>query len=130
MGGHVIEVKVYYEDTDSGGVVYYANYLKYFERARTEYLEEKGISIKELMEEGILFAVTEASLRYHRPGVYGDILNIETAITGRGRASLVFSHQVIRKNTGELLVSGSVKIASVSDAMRPVRLPQRVSNLL
>jgi acyl-CoA thioester hydrolase len=125
-----IEVKVYYEDTDCGGVVYYANYLRYFERARTEYLEQRGVSLKGLMELGVCFVVVDASAHYCQSGRYGDILMIETDITDRGGASITFSHQVMRKQTGELLVSGLVKLVSVSRQMKPVKLPESVLQVL
>ncbi len=125
-----IEVKVYYEDTDCGGVVYYANYFRYFERARTEYLEQRGVSLKDLMDKGILFVVVDASAHYRQPGRYGDVLVIETAVADRSAASITFSHQVKRKQTGELLVSGVVKIASVSGRLKPTRLPDTVLKVL
>jgi acyl-CoA thioester hydrolase len=122
----IIEVKIYYEDTDCGGVVYYANYLKYFERARTEFLEKRGILLKDLMKEGIYFVVVSVELKYHTPGRYADILVVESTVEDVGYASIVFHHRVIRKATEELIVSGMVKIASVSDKMRPVRIPQKI----
>ncbi len=130
MTGDRIEVKVYYEDTDCGGVVYYANYFRYFERARTEYLEQRGVSLKGLMEKGVCFVVVDASAHYRQSGRYGDILMIETDITDRGAASITFSHQVMRKQTGDLLVSGLVKLASVSEQMKPVKLPESVLQVL
>ncbi|WP_455244354.1 YbgC/FadM family acyl-CoA thioesterase, partial [Petrachloros mirabilis] len=66
-----MDVKIYYEDTDCGGVVYYANYLKYFERARTHYLEERGLSVARLLEEGRAFVVVRAELDYRTPARYG-----------------------------------------------------------
>ncbi|NOY39904.1 MAG: YbgC/FadM family acyl-CoA thioesterase [Nitrospirae bacterium] len=125
-----IEVKVYYEDTDCGGVVYYANYFRYFERARTEYLEQRGVSLKGLMEKGICFVVVDASAHYRQSGRYGDVLTIETDIADRGPASITFSHQVTRRQTGDLLVSGLVKIASVSEQMKPIKLPESVRQVL
>ena len=69
-----MEVRIYYEDTDCGGVVYYGNYLKYFERARTQYLEERGLSVAELMKEGTVFVVVHAEVDYRSPARYGDRL--------------------------------------------------------
>jgi hypothetical protein len=66
--GHVLKVRIYYEDTDCGGVVYYANYLRYFERARTEFLEDKGVDLRKLMEEGVTFVVAEAMSSRSRRG--------------------------------------------------------------
>ncbi len=119
---HRYEVKIYYEDTDCGGVVYYANYLRYFERARTELLEAGGISLKRLMEEGRLFVVVEAFMKYISPGKYGDVLVIETSLDKMGPASIVFGHRVVRESTGECLVEGSVKLGSVGRNLKPLRL--------
>ena len=69
-----MEIRIYYEDTDCGGVVYYANYLKYFERARTQYLEERGLSVAELRDGGTQFMVVHAELDYRSPARYGDTL--------------------------------------------------------
>ena len=78
-----MEVRIYYEDTDCGGVVYYANYLKYFERARTHYLEEHGLSVTGLLKEGTQFLVVHAELDYRTPARYGETLTIDTtSLTG------------------------------------------------
>ena len=69
-----MEIRIYYEDTDCGGVVYYANYLKYFERARTHYLEARGVSVAEMLKGGIQFMVVRADIEYRSPGRYGDRL--------------------------------------------------------
>jgi acyl-CoA thioester hydrolase len=122
MSKNILRVKIYYEDTDCGGVVYYANYLRYFERARTEFLETHGISLKNLIDEGIYFIVTEAAVKYNSPGRYGDVLLIETEITKIGYASIVFRHFVFRDETGENLVESTVKLGCVGTDMKPVRL--------
>lgn len=123
---HKTRVKIYYEDTDCGGVVYYANYLRYFERARTEFLESKGISLKALMEDGIYFVVAEAALRYLAPGRYGDVLSVGTSVDRAGPASIIFSHIVSREGTGEGLVKATVKLGCVGDDMKPVRLREDI----
>lgn len=123
---HTILVKIYYEDTDCGGVVYYANYLRYFERARTEFLESRGVSLKALMEEGIYFVVAEAELKYRAPGIYGDILAVGTSVDRAGPASITFSHDVRRESTGEGLVEATVKLGCVGSDMKPVKLRRDV----
>lgn len=128
MTKHRTDIKIYYEDTDCGGVVYYANYLKYAERARTEFLESKGIYLNTLMEEGIYFVVAEASLRYLSPGRYGDRLIVETVVNRLGPASIIFGHRVLREATGELIVEGSVKIGCVGRDMKPIRIRQDISD--
>lgn len=117
---------MYYEDTDCGGVVYYANYLRYVERARTEFFESRGVSLRALMDEGIYFVVAEAALKYLSPGRYGDILVIETTVEKVGPASIVFRHSVIRDNTGEKLVEATVKLGCVGQDMKPLRLRQNI----
>ncbi len=119
---HILKIKIYYEDTDCGGVVYYANYLRYFERARTEFLEEKGLKLRTLMDEGVFFVVAEASLKYLSPGRYGDVLRIETWVEKAGSASIVFGHRVTREGTGEHLAGGSVRLGCVGQDMKPMRL--------
>jgi acyl-CoA thioester hydrolase len=119
---HLLKVKIYYEDTDCGGVVYYANYLKYFERARTELFESRGMDLKKLMDEGISFVVAEAYLKYLSPGRYGDRFSVETSIDKVGPASISFTHRVLREGTGEAIVEGTVKIACVGRSVKPMRI--------
>jgi acyl-CoA thioester hydrolase len=106
-----MEVKIYYEDTDCGGVVYYANYLKYFERARTQYLEERGLSVAGLMKEGRVFVVVHAELDYRAPARYGETLRIETVITDMTLASITFAHVVRERESGSVVVEGSARLA-------------------
>jgi acyl-CoA thioester hydrolase len=123
---HTLKIRIYYEDTDCGGVVYYANYLRYVERARTEFLESRGVGMKKLMDEGVYFVVAEAALRYLSPGRYGDILAIETTLGKVGTASIVFRHAIRRDASGEKLVEATVKLCCVGKNMRPLRLRKDV----
>ena len=125
---HILRIRIYYEDTDCGNVVYYANYLKYCERARTEFLESKGVSMKQLINDNIFFVVAEAALKYFSPGRYGDILAIETIVERVGPASITFNHEIKRDATGELLVKVMVKLGCVNQGMKPLRLPQDILN--
>jgi acyl-CoA thioester hydrolase len=125
---HILKIRIYYEDTDCGGVVYYANYLKYCERARTEFLEAQGVSMKCLVDEGIFFVVAEASLKYLSPGRYGDILAIETTVEQAGPASITFRHEIKRDVTGERLVDASVRLGCVNREMKPVRMRKDILN--
>lgn len=127
---HEIEVRIYYEDTDCGGVVYYANYLRYFERARTSHLEALGIDMKGLTEEKHFFVVTRASLDYHSPAHYGDRLVVESNIAEVGGASLTFDHVVKERNSGRRLVTGRVRLASVGPEGRVERFPGHVASSL
>ncbi len=123
---HIHKVRIYYEDTDCGGVVYYANYLRYFERARTEFLEAKGAGLKRLMDVGVYFVVAEASLKYRSPGRYGDILLFETVVEKAGPASIVFRHKVIREGTAEELVEATVRLGCVGKDMKPMRMNEEI----
>lgn len=106
-----MEIKIYYEDTDCGGVVYYANYLKYFERARTQYLEERGLSVAELIQQGRVFVVVHAELEYRAPAHYGETLEIETIIPEMSPASITFSHVVRERESRRVVVEGSARLA-------------------
>jgi acyl-CoA thioester hydrolase len=106
-----MEIKIYYEDTDCGGVVYYANYLKYFERARTQYLEARGLSVAELMKEGWVFVVVHAELDYRAPARYGETLRIETVIADMTPASITFAHVIRERESGSVVVEGSARLA-------------------
>jgi acyl-CoA thioester hydrolase len=125
----VLEVKIYYEDTDCGGVVYHANYLKYFERARTEYLAECGFSVLEYMNQGIQFAVVRAEVIYNSPGKYGDILVIESEIEKMRRASLEFRQTISRKNETGMLVQGRIRLACLNNEGQPTKLPAPLREL-
>jgi len=127
---HSIEVRIYYEDTDCGGVVYYANYLKYFERARTSHLECLGIDMKRLTEEKHFFVVTRASIDYHSPARYGDRLVVESHISDVGGASLTFDHVVNEKNSGNRLVTGRVRLASVGPGGKVHRFSPKTASSL
>ncbi|NGZ09470.1 MAG: YbgC/FadM family acyl-CoA thioesterase [Nitrospira sp. LK70] len=118
----MIEVKIYYEDTDCGGVVYYANYLKYFERARTEYLEMRGYSVAALMKQGVLFVVVHAEVDYCSPGRYGETLIIETDVSDITRAALTFSHVVREKVSGRVVVKGAARLAATDRNGKVTRL--------
>jgi len=107
-----IEVRIYYEDTDCGGVVYYANYLKYFERARTRFLEERGLSVAGLMNDGTVFVVVHAAVDYRSPARYGDTLVIDTVVAELRAASLTFQHVVKEKQSGRVIVKGSARLAA------------------
>lgn len=120
-------VRVYYEDTDAGGIVFYANYLKFFERARTEWLRAAGIGQQQLLDaDGTAFVVKSASLDYHAPARLDDELTIRTTVEKMGRASVQFVQEAWK---GELLLTrASVKVGCVDTAtMRPRSLPEDVA---
>jgi acyl-CoA thioester hydrolase len=118
--------RVYWEDTDAGGIVYYANYLKFFERARTEWLRGLGIDQRMLRErEGAIFIVSQAALRYHRPAHLDDLLEVTVAVREAARASLNLQQRALRG--AELLAEGEVRIACVdAPTLRPRRIPPQI----
>ncbi len=126
-----LPVRVYWEDTDAGGVVFYANYLKFFERARTEWLRSMGFGQHRLREQtGGMFVVSEASLRYHAPARLDDALIVTAQLQEAGRASLTIMHQALRKDEqggdapATLLCTGVVRIGWVDSIhLRPARIP-------
>ncbi len=122
-------VRVYYEDTDRAGVVYYANYLRFMERARTEWLRGLGIEQDSLSEQqGIVFAVRSASLEFIKPAHFNDLLEVGAEVIKRGRASLTFSQVIERKGESNGVVcTGLVKIACLDAvSLQPKPMPEFV----
>lgn len=124
---HRIHHKIYYEDTDAGGVVYYANYLKYFERARTEFLTDKGIDIVRYHNEGYFFVVIHVEISYRKPATLGDIIDITTELAGLSSATISMNHQVLKQ--GELLVESSVRLACINREGKPQRIPEGIRKI-
>ena len=124
MSDFTWRTRVYWEDTDGGGVVYYANYLKFMERARTEWLRAQGHSQNELAERfGFVFAVVEARVNYRRPARLDDELAVSCVPVPEGRASIRFRQSVTRGD--QLLVEGEVRVACVdAKSFRPRPLPE------
>src|SRR6188472_1874917 len=117
-------VRIYWEDTDAGGIVFYANYLKFFERARTEWLRSLGLNQGELREsEGGFFVVSETSVRYLQPARLDDELLVTARLVGAGRASLIIAQQASMKRSGALLCEGTIRIGWVdAQRLRPARI--------
>ena len=124
-------IRVYWEDTDAGGIVFYANYLKFFERARTEWLRSLGVGQHNLREQtGGMFVVTDAQLRYLRPAKLDDELIVTASLLDKGRASLTITQQALLKpdhmteDKPTLRTEGTIRIGWVDAAtMRPARIP-------
>ncbi len=125
-----ITARIYYEDTDCGGVVYYANYLKYFERGRTELLRSLGISLSGYHATGIVFVVTGVEASYIAPCRYDDLLTIETVAAGLSGATMTFDHTIRKEGTDKVCVKGRVTVAAVGADGRPVRVPDEVGKAL
>ena len=119
-------VRVYWEDTDAGGVVFYANYLRFFERARTEWLRQAGVEQQALREQtGGMFVVSDVQVRYLRPARLDDLLTITAQRQSTGRAAITLHQQALRADDGSLLCEATVRIGWVDGAtLRPARLPE------
>lgn len=123
-----LPVRVYYEDTDSGGVVYYANYLKFMERARTEWLRSLGFEQDALrLHEGVLFAVRRAEVDYFRPALFNDQLRVTVELSVVRGASLTFEQKVYREADTVPCCRGWVKVACMNErTLRPNRIPENL----
>jgi len=123
-------LRVYWEDTDAGGVVFYANYLKFFERARTEWLRELGVAQQALREAtGAIFVVTDTQVRYRAPARLDDMLDVTVALRQRGAASMTIAQQAWRGET--LLAEGEIRIGCVDHGtFKPRRIPNEVTDCL
>lgn len=124
MQKYVWPVRVYYEDTDAGGVVFYANYLKFFERARTEMLRALGFEQDELIaKEGVIFVVRSVQIDYLQPARFNQLLNVSAEVTLAKKASLSFAQTISRDE--DLLSRGVVRIACLDHkTMRPKAIPE------
>jgi acyl-CoA thioester hydrolase len=133
-----MEIRVYYEDTDCGQVVYYANYLRYFERARTEFLRAHGVDVGKWMERGLLFTVVHAEADYHASARYGDVLYVGTRVTDVRKVRFSLSHEIVRRDalhdappdTRRTIVTGATTLACVGEGGRPARIPDEILHVL
>jgi tol-pal system-associated acyl-CoA thioesterase len=129
MSDFSIRKKVYYHDTDCEGVVYYANYLKYLEEARTEHLLSKGIELGRLSaEDGLLFAVSSLEIRYKAPARYGDELTVTSRLHKAKAVSLHFYQEI--KRGADLLVECETRLVTINKRFRPVPLPAGIAEEL
>lgn len=126
---NLITVRPIYKDTDAEGVVYYANYLGYFEQGRTEYIRDLGLSLKEYKQKGIVFAVEHVDCNYNAPAFYDDELIIETEIEKVTGARIVFLQKAIKDNRP--LVTAKTTLFSLDiKTFRPIRMPEELLNKL
>jgi acyl-CoA thioester hydrolase len=116
-----LKIKIYYEDTDAGGVVYYANYLRFMERARTEYLAEKGIDVAEYHNRGFFFPVIHVDIHYKKPARLGDVIEVTANLIEMTHATVTFRQEVFRADT--LLVDSTVRLACITADGKPRKFP-------
>lgn len=126
---HRFPIRVYYEDTDMAGIVYYANYFKYIERARSDWVKSLGIDQNSMREQdGVVFAVRRVEADYHAPARFDDALQVETRVQTVTGARLVLQQEVIRD--GDLLFGAIVTIVCINDSGQPARLPANIRLML
>ena len=125
-----MEVRIYYEDTDAAGVVYHANYLKFFERARTEFFRERGLLVSELAAAGHVFPVVRMEVEFIFPARHDDLLSIVTKPVLNSGSSFSLNQQIYRKCDNKLLVNATVKLACVGPGQKARRIPAEVRRIL
>lgn len=127
---NVTSYRVIYGDTDKMGVVYYANYLRWFERGRSEFLRECGVPYGEIEARGIHFPVVEVNCRYAQPARYEDLILIETRLDSVSRASLIFTYRILRSEDEAPLATGSTNHACINAAAKVLRIPGDLVRIL
>ena len=121
---NITSYRVIYGDTDQMGVVYYANYLRWFEKGRSEFLRQVGLPYSAIEKQGFNFPVVEVSCRYAQSARYDDVIRIETELTEVGRAALAFSYRILRETDGCVLATGATRHASIDNSGRVTRIPK------
>jgi acyl-CoA thioester hydrolase len=124
---HILPIRVYYEDTDMAGIVYYANYLRYIERARSDWVREIGIDQLEMKADGVVFAVRRVEADYIAPAVFDDQLEVRTLATSIGPARMVMTQEVWRAEA--LLFQAVVTIVCINAGGKPCRLPAKLRSI-
>ncbi len=125
-----MKTKVYYADTDAGGVVYYANYLRWLEMARFELLDDLGTSVMEYVQQGYVFAIARVEIDYRVPAVLGDVVEIETQVERVRRVRFILNQRVVRSADGEELVKAKVTVACVNPQGKLIALPEDLAETL
>lgn len=118
-----MKTRIYYHHTDCGGVVYYANYLKFLEEARTEYFEQKNASIKKLADSGIMFVVARQEIDYKFPAQYGDELDTQTKIGEMTGVRIEFLHEIYNQNK-QIIVQAKTTLVCVDKNLKPQAIPE------
>ena len=118
-----MEKRIYYHDTDAGGIVYYGNYLKYLEEARTEFLEKRGLSVETFKEKGLMYAVRYCNVNYRSPARYGDTIISDASLKKATAAQLIFTQKIHNRETQRLLVEAEVSIVCITADFKPGIIP-------
>ena len=119
-----MEKRIFYHDTDAGGIVYYGNYLKYLEEARTEFLEKKGMSVDDFHQRGLVYAVRKCTIQYRSPARYGETLLCGAELKDSTVAQLIFKQIITEKKSGRLIVEAEVALACLNKDFKPTPIPE------
>jgi len=125
-----MDLRIYYEDTDAGGVVYHANYIKYMERARTEYFRSHGFFVAELARNGFVFPVIRLEIDFKAPALHDDLIFVSTSPVRVCGSSITLRQKIVRKNDNKLLVDGVVTLACISPTLKARRIPLDIRRIL
>jgi len=125
-----MEKRIYYHDTDAGGIVYYGQYLCYLEEARTEFLDQKGMSVQTFRDRGLAYAVRECHIKYKSPARYGDILLCSATLKSTSAVQLVFDQTIHDKKDGRLIVQAEVSLVCLSLDFKPTPIPDDLKERL
>lgn len=119
-----MEKRIFYHDTDAGGIVYYGNYLKYLEEARTEFLEKKALSVEIFLSRGLLYAVRKCTITYRSPARYGDTIICDATLKNITAAQLIFNQTITDKKSGRRIVDAEVAMACINKEFKPTQIPE------
>ncbi|MFA5088349.1 MAG: YbgC/FadM family acyl-CoA thioesterase [Candidatus Omnitrophota bacterium] len=125
-----MEKRIFYYDTDAGGVVYYGNYLKYLEEARTEFLERKGLGVETFKRHGLFYAVRKCSITYKSPARYGETLICDATLTKITAAQLFFDQKIWDKKNQRMIVEAEVILVALNAEFKPTQIPDDLKALL
>ena len=118
-----MEKRIFYHDTDAGGIVYYGQYLCYLEEARTEFLENRGLSVELFKERGFLYVVRQCNVTYRSPARYGDTVLCDAKLIKLGATQLIFDQKVHDKKDGRLIIEAEVSLVCINNEFRPTVIP-------
>ena len=119
-----MEKRIYYHDTDAGGIVYYGRYLNYLEEARTEYLEKKSLSVHMFHDRGLIYAVRKCTITYRSPARYGDTILCDAKLQKMTAAQIIFDQTIHDKKDGRLIVEAEVSLACLDRNFKPTQIPE------
>ncbi len=125
-----MEKRIYFHDTDAGGVVYYGNYLKYLEEARTEFLEHRKLSVNSFYQRGLIYAVSECVINYRSPARYGEVLVCDAKLKSITAVKLIFTQAIHEKQSGRLVAEAQVTLVCLNKDFKPTPIPEDLKTQL